>query len=106
MSVYVENEGQYRLTRNTESLIHHKPIHAVGAVAYRYDARNRLQILLIKKRRGYWTLPKGKVAPTEDDASALLRELCEETDLTGVVEDQVRRSCISRHDDGCHGVKL
>ncbi len=77
------------MIRNPESLIHHKPIHAVGAVAYRYDARNRLQILLIKKRRGYWTLPKGKVSPTEDDTSALLRELGEETGLTGVVEDQV-----------------
>ncbi len=55
MSVYVENEGKYKLTRNAESLIHHQPIYAVGAVAYRYDAQNRLQILLIKKRQGYWT---------------------------------------------------
>lgn len=73
----------------TSSLAHHKPIYAVGAVAYRYDTRGRLQILLIKKRNGYWTLPKGRVYPTEDDTSALLRELREETGLTGVVEADV-----------------
>ncbi|MGQ9827489.1 MAG: NUDIX domain-containing protein [Roseiflexus sp.] len=77
------------MTRNPESLIHHKPIHAVGAVAYRYDAHHRLQILLIKKRQGYWTLPKGKVYQAEDDASALQRELYEETGLTGIVEESV-----------------
>lgn len=77
------------MTRNPESLIHHKPIHAVGAIAYRYDARDRLQILLIKKRQGFWTLPKGKVYPTEDDTSALQRELYEETGLTGIVEEPV-----------------
>ncbi len=71
------------------SLAHQKPIQAVGAVAYRCDSRGRLQILLIKKRNGYWTLPKGGVHPTEDNVSALLRELCEETGLTGVVEDEV-----------------
>ncbi|MDW8213868.1 MAG: NUDIX domain-containing protein [Roseiflexaceae bacterium] len=77
------------MTGKTSSLAHHKPIYAVGAVAYRYDTRGRLQILLIKKRNGYWTLPKGRVYPTEDDTSALLRELREETGLTGIVEDEV-----------------
>ena len=77
------------MTRNPGSLIHHKPIHAVGAIAYRYDARDRLQILLIKKRQGFWTLPKGKVYPTEDDTSTLQRELYEETGLTGIVEESV-----------------
>ncbi|MBO9326469.1 MAG: NUDIX domain-containing protein [Roseiflexus sp.] len=77
------------MTRNAESLIHHKPIHAVGAVVYRHNAQGRLQILLIKKRKGYWTLPKGKVSPTEDDTSALLRELREETNLTGIVEERI-----------------
>lgn len=71
------------------SLAHQRPIYAVGAVAYRYDTRGRLQILLIRKRNGYWTLPKGGVHLAEDDASALLRELCEETGLTGIVEDEV-----------------
>ncbi|MCS6840086.1 MAG: NUDIX domain-containing protein [Roseiflexus sp.] len=75
----------------TSPLAHHKPIYAVGAVAYRYDTRGRLQILLIRKRNGYWTLPKGRVHPTEDDTSALLRELREETGLTGVVEEEVAR---------------
>jgi 8-oxo-dGTP pyrophosphatase MutT (NUDIX family) len=70
-------------------LAHHKPIYAVGAVAYRYDARGRLQVLVIKKRNGYWTLPKGGVRPGEEHATALLRELREETGLVGIVEDEV-----------------
>lgn len=76
------------MVRNS-SLAHQQPIYAVGAVAYRYDARERLQILIIRKRNGYWTLPKGRVYTTEDDASALLRELREETGLTGIVEEEV-----------------
>lgn len=77
------------MARKPSLLSHQQPIYAVGAVAYRYDTRGRLQILLIRKRNGYWTLPKGRVHPAEDDAPALLRELREETGLTGVVEEEV-----------------
>lgn len=73
----------------SSSLAHKQPIYAVGAVAYRLNARGQIQILLIKKRGGYWTLPKGQVRPSEDDASALLRELYEETGLTGIIEENV-----------------
>lgn len=76
---------------NPSPLAHRQPIYAVGAVAYRYDACGRLQILLIKKRNGYWTLPKGGMHAVEDEASALLRELREETGLAGIVEDKVAR---------------
>ncbi|MFQ3631497.1 NUDIX domain-containing protein [Roseiflexus sp.] len=77
------------MAEKQSSLAHQKLIKAVGAAAYRCDSQGRLQILLIKKRNGYWTLPKGKVRPTEDNASALKRELREETGLTGVIEDEV-----------------
>jgi 8-oxo-dGTP pyrophosphatase MutT (NUDIX family) len=58
---------------------------AVGGVMYRFDARGKLQVLLIRKRGGYWTLPKGKLLPDEDHAQALAREIHEETGLSGEV---------------------
>jgi 8-oxo-dGTP diphosphatase len=58
---------------------------AVGAILYRYDPRGKLNILLIKKLGGYWTLPKGKLIPGESENEALLREIAEETGLTGEI---------------------
>jgi 8-oxo-dGTP diphosphatase len=58
---------------------------AVGAVLYRYDQRGKLNILLIKKLGGYWTLPKGKLILGESENEALLREIAEETGLTGEI---------------------
>lgn len=90
---------------NPSPLAHRQPIYAVGAVAYRYDACGRLQILLIKKRNGYWTLPKGGMHAVEDEASALLRELREETGLAGIVEDKVARVNTSPRDGGFRGAR-
>lgn len=59
----------------------------VGAVIYRYNQRGRLCVLLIKKRGGYWTLPKGKLLPDEPQYDALTREISEETGLLGEVGD-------------------
>lgn len=64
-------------------------IHAVGAVVHQLSESGELQILLIKKRGGMWTLPKGKVRCGEDDRVALLRELAEETGLSGRVGELV-----------------
>jgi 8-oxo-dGTP pyrophosphatase MutT (NUDIX family) len=67
-------------------------IRAVGAVALRKAADRRLEVLVIRKRGGMWTLPKGRVKRGEDDDAALLRELREETGLGGVVIEAVSQS--------------
>ncbi|MEN9938726.1 MAG: hypothetical protein RLZZ387_5305 [Chloroflexota bacterium] len=66
------------------------PIIAVGGVVYRRREDGRIDLLLIRKRDGYWTLPKGKVKPGEAEPDALVREVAEETGLAGEVETTVR----------------
>jgi len=68
-------------------------IHAVGGVVYRYVADGQLQLLLIKKQGGDWTLPKGQIKPDEDDLYALSREIREETALHGHVGPFVHEVC-------------
>jgi 8-oxo-dGTP pyrophosphatase MutT (NUDIX family) len=67
------------------------PIIAIGAVIYRCDRRGGLELLLIKKQRGLWTLPKGRVEPGEAFADALIREVREETGLSGQIEELVQQ---------------
>lgn len=62
---------------------------AVGGVMYRFDERGKPLVLLIRKRGGYWTLPKGKLNPAEEHPQALLREIHEETGLDGQVGELV-----------------
>jgi ADP-ribose pyrophosphatase YjhB (NUDIX family) len=62
------------------------PIIAVGGVVYRHDKRGQVRLLLIKKRNGFWTLPKGRVKPGEDATAAVAREIAEETGISGPVE--------------------
>jgi len=66
-------------------------ITAAGAVAYRWAESGQLQVLLIKKQGGYWTLPKGRVKLGEDDYEAVTREVAEETGLTGQVEAMIQQ---------------
>ncbi len=62
-----------------------RPIHAVGAVVYRQTAAGRFDVLLIRKRAGFWTLPKGRIKRSEAAADAVLREVAEETGVHGAV---------------------
>jgi 8-oxo-dGTP diphosphatase len=64
-------------------------IQAVGGIVYRVNETLTIDILLIKKARGYWSLPKGKLKAGENELEALLREVREETGIAGVVEDLV-----------------
>ena len=66
----------------------------VGAIVFDDDGR----ILLIQRgnppAQGQWSLPGGRVEPGEDSQAAVLRELQEETGLSGRVDrlvGEVRR---------------
>jgi 8-oxo-dGTP diphosphatase len=80
-----------RHTAQSPTNSHDYPIVAVGGVVYRRTRRGQLQLLLIKKRAGFWTLPKGKALPGEPLADAVAREVSEETGLSGAVETAVRQ---------------
>src|SRR6185295_8547885 len=67
------------------------PIAAAGGVVYRWSAAGLLEILLIKKQDGFWTLPKGRIEPGEDERAAVLREIAEETSVNGEVGTLVRQ---------------
>lgn len=67
-------------------------IRAVGGVALRAGSGGGLQVLLIRKRGGLWTLPKGRVKRGESDEHALVREFREETGLRCNVGELVSQS--------------
>lgn len=66
------------------------PILAVGGVVYRRTASGQLEVLLIKKRGGFWTLPKGHIKPDESPIAAVQREIFEETGIAGAVEELIQ----------------
>lgn len=74
----------------TKSQREKPPIKAVGGVVYRERA-GRHEVLLIRKRNGYWTLPKGRIKAGEADHDALVRELHEETGLYGQIGSRVQQ---------------
>ncbi|HJZ47352.1 MAG TPA: NUDIX domain-containing protein [Roseiflexaceae bacterium] len=67
------------------------PIAAAGGVVYRWSPNGQLEILLLKKQGGFWTLPKGRIEPGESVQDAVLREVAEETSMTGEVGAMVRQ---------------
>ena len=67
------------------------PITAAGGVVYRWTKSHQLEVLLIKKQGGFWTLPKGRVKVGEDDHQAVVREIAEETGLEGHVEALIQQ---------------
>lgn len=67
------------------------PISAAGGVVYRWTEGRQLELLLIKKQGGFWTLPKGRVKVGEDDHQAVIREIAEETGMAGQVGSLVQQ---------------
>jgi 8-oxo-dGTP pyrophosphatase MutT (NUDIX family) len=62
----MSNRSRIDLLASQEVATQDPPIVAVGGVVYRRDKRGQVRLLLIKKRNGFWTLPKGRVKPGED----------------------------------------
>jgi 8-oxo-dGTP diphosphatase len=75
----------------SETIDQDPPIVGSGGVVYRWSPAGQLEILLIKKQGGFWTLPKGRIEPGEDERSAVAREVAEETSVTGEVGPMVRQ---------------
>jgi 8-oxo-dGTP diphosphatase len=91
MVVAEEEHSRMRPIAQSHGYSHDHAIVAVGGVVYRRTRRGRLQLLLIKKRDGFWTLPKGRVMPGEALPDAVAREVSEETGLNGSVVTPVRQ---------------
>ncbi|NJM06589.1 NUDIX domain-containing protein [Candidatus Gracilibacteria bacterium] len=56
-------------------------VDAVGAVVYRVNSAHAIEVLVIRKLGGYWTLSKGKLKRGESPECGLVREVREETGL-------------------------
>jgi 8-oxo-dGTP diphosphatase len=66
-------------------------VRAAGGVVYSYTPAGNLTLLLIRDRHKAWTLPKGHLEPGEDDETAALREIAEETGISCVLERPLTR---------------
>lgn len=65
-------------------------VRAAGGVVWRRDPRGEAEVLLVhRKGREDWTLPKGKVEPGESDEACAVREVEEETNLRCVLGPEI-----------------
>jgi len=64
---------------------------AAGCVVYRHDSRGAPLLLLIHDQYGHWTLPKGHLEAGESEQAAAVREVLEETGLSGELGALVAR---------------
>lgn len=67
-------------------------IRAAGGVVYTYSPTGELLVLLIQDKYGVWTLPKGHLDPGEDDATAAVREIAEETGISATLEQPLSKA--------------
>ena len=71
------------------ALFRHPVKRAAGCVVYRDDSAGARLILLIHDKYGSWTLPKGHLKPGESERAAAIREVFEETRITGELGPRV-----------------
>lgn len=61
---------------------------SAGGLVFRRGG-GRFEVLLIRDRFHYWTLPKGHLDPGETPAQAALREIVEETGIEGRIVSEL-----------------
>ena len=74
-------------------------IESAGGVVFR-QADQGIEILLIRDRFGYWTFPKGKKESGETDEQTALREIWEETQLSGEIIQKLSSTVYQYQDEG------
>ncbi len=79
-----------------------KEIVACGCIPFRRSRTREIEALMILRTTGFWEFPKGKKDPGETDEETALRELREETGLSGELlpEDPLTMTYMFEH----HGV--
>jgi 8-oxo-dGTP pyrophosphatase MutT (NUDIX family) len=65
--------------------------YGAGCVVYRWDAHDAPLLLLIHDKYGNWTLPKGHLKEGESEQAAAVREVLEETGISGSLGPLVGR---------------
>ena len=82
-----------------------RQIPCVGAIVFDEDGR----LLLVRRAnppaQGLWSIPGGRVEPGESDEGAVVRELAEETGLTGGVEREVGTITREAPDGGTYVIR-
>ena len=79
---------------------------AAGCVAYRYVGAAPLFLLILDKY-GRWTLPKGHLKAGEGEQAAAVREVWEETGITGTLGPLVGRIAYTISKNGAlHGKQV
>jgi 8-oxo-dGTP pyrophosphatase MutT (NUDIX family) len=69
---------------------------SAGGVVFRLQ-RAEPEILLVQDRFGRWTFPKGKKEAGETDEQTALREISEETRITGRIEQKLTTTGYTYH---------
>lgn len=79
-----------------------QPTPAAGGVLWRQEGPHLLVAVVHRPRYGDWTLPKGKIGPSEPLLLAAVREVAEET---GATVEVGRRLTPIEYPIGDHGIK-
>lgn len=80
----------------------HRLPDAAGLVVWRPVATGGIEVLIVhRRRRGDWTLPKGRIDPGEGAYAAARREVVEETGFTAHVSRFLGRMRYCGRDGGC-----